>query len=280
MFKYSLSNWIYGDEDLEQTLARLSRYGYDGIELKGEPSQYHVEEVLELCEKYGLRVFSIAGIYTSDRDISHQNDTIRRNALEYLKSCIDFAKKLGADVVVVVPTAVGRVKPCDDSSNWEREFSTAVDSLRQIAPYAEHRGVLLAVEPINRYETFLVRNVDQALELVRRVDSPALGIHLDTFHMNIEERNFREPIFKAGKLLYNVHIADSNRQAVGEGHIDFKEVLTALKEIGYTRTLTLEPLPPVHDPYSILSRSLHKDLWDEIAKKSIENLKSIEKIID
>lgn len=280
MFKYSVSNWIYGDEKLEDTMKRLSKFGFDGVELMGEPDFYDPGEVNSLCEKYGLGVLSIAGIYTKGRDLSHPDESERKSAKDYLKKCIDFAVKVKTDVIIVVPTEVGRTKPCEDLSKWldesKRQFDFAVESLKEVAPYAESKGVFLAIEPINRYETFLINTAEEAMKLCEAVGSPAMKIHLDTFHMNIEEKNFYDPFIMVKDLLVNIHIADSNRQAVGYGHTDFRSMVKALKEINYQRALALEPLPPVPNPYLAVKLGLYRELWDEYAKVSIERLKKLE----
>lgn len=288
--KYSISNWIYGDEPLETTFERLQRYGYDGVELKGEPKLYQAEEVKELCKKYNLSVLSIAGIYpwpTRDRDIASPDDGVRKKAIGYLQSCIDLAAGVGAPLVVVVPSAVGKVSPMDnfkDEEEWiqakERAWSHAILSVREAARYAEARGILLAVESINRYETFLVNTAEDGLRFIAEVNSPAVKIHLDVFHMNIEEADPAEAIRRCGEeLLVNLHISDSNRMAVGDGHIDFKAIMNALKEINYQRALTLEPLPPVPDPYVAARLKRYEALRDKYAEQCITRLRRLEEEI-
>ncbi|WP_258358623.1 sugar phosphate isomerase/epimerase family protein [Moorella sulfitireducens] len=285
-FKYSISNWIYGEEELQATFERLSRYGYDGVELMGEPAEYDVKEVLSLCQKYNLKVLSIAGMYpwpTSERDLSNPDPEVRTRAVQYLKSCCDFASELEARVIIVVPAAVAKTQPVGnprEEEDWLRaydnEWKWAVDSIGKAAVYAEKHGVFLAIEPINRYESFLVNTCEQAIRMKREIGSPAVKIHLDTFHMNIEEQNPADAIRLAGKDLVNVHVADSNRTAVGEGHIDFHAIIQALLDIDYQRTLSLEPLPPVPDPYIAARIKRFMPLRDDYARLSIERLKAIE----
>jgi sugar phosphate isomerase/epimerase len=173
--KYSISNWIYGEEPLRTTFERLKRYGYDGIELKGEPKEYHPQEVKGFCREFDLEVLSIAGIYpwpTEERDLANPNPRVRERAVDYLKACIDFGSALGVPLIIVVPSAVAKTSPVghfESEEEWvaaaEREWNYAVESVKAAAAYAEQEGILLAVEPINRYESFLVNNVDQGLRL-------------------------------------------------------------------------------------------------------------------
>jgi D-psicose/D-tagatose/L-ribulose 3-epimerase len=285
--KYSISNWIYGVEPLRTTFERLKRYGYDGIELEGEPQEYHRQEVNQLCRAFDLEVLSIAGIYpwpTDERDLANPDPRVRERAVNYLEECVDFASAVGAPLIIVVPSAVAKASPVghfESEEEWvaaaEREWNYALESVRTAAVYAEQEGIALAVEPINRYETFLVNNVDQGLRFVSGVGSRAVKLHLDTFHMNIEEKDPAEAIRKAGELLVNVHIADSNRQAVGRGHTDFEAIMRALQEIDYQGALALEPLPPVPDPYIAARLRRYQHLRDLYAEESIVRLRQYEK---
>ena len=287
--KYSISNWIYGDEPLEVTFKRLQRYGYDGVELKGEPGLYRPGEVKKLCEKYNLSALSIAGIYpwpTLERDIASLDEGIRKKAVDYLQSCIDLASGIGAPMVVVVPSAVGKTGPIDnfeDEEEWirekERAWNHAVLSVKEAAKYAEIKKILLAIEPINRYETFLINTAEDGLKFIKEVNSPAVKIHLDVFHMNIEEVNPAEAIRRCGDLLINLHISDSNRMAVGDGHVDFKAIMRVLKEIRYQWALTLEPVPAVPNPYVAIRLKRYEYLRDKFAEQCITRLKNLEKEI-
>ena len=285
--KYSISNWIYGDEPLQNTFQRLRKYNYSGIELEGEPQKHAIREVQRLCQEFDLEVLSIAGMYPwlkKERDLSNPDPEVRERAVKYLQECVDLAVGVGAPLIIVVPSAVAKTSPVgqfDTEEAWveaaEREWAYAVESVKTAALYAEEKGIALAIEPINRYETFLINNVDQALRFVSEVDSDAVKIHLDTFHMNIEEPDPSEAIRKAGNLLINVHIADSNREAVGHGHTDFKGIMRALKDIGYQRALALEPLPPVPDPYIAARLKRYQPLRDIYAEECISRLRQYER---
>jgi len=158
----------------------------------------------------------------------------------------------------------------------EREWHHAVESVRRAGAYGAQQGVLLAVEPINRYETFLVTTAAAGLRFVRDVGLESVKIHLDTFHMNIEESDPAEAVRQVGPLLINVHVADSNRQAVGQGHTDFRGILQALKDIAYPGALVLEPLPPVPNPYVAARLRAQVPVHDRCAERSIRRLKDLE----
>ena len=279
--QYSISNWIYATEDLEKSLQRLVKYKYEAVELEGEPDKekYEPKKVKKMLKKYGLEVSSIAGMYLwkeeIKRDLASSDKKIREQTIVYLFKCIDYAYLVGAKLVIVVPTAVSKLAP---SISKKEDWKNSVKAVQEVAKYAEKKDILLAIEPINRYETYLVNSVQDALYYAREVNSTHVKIMADTFHMNIEERDIPEAIRIAGSNLINVHIADSNRCSVGRGHINFKALIKALKEINYQYALTLEPLPPVSDPYLALEGGVSENIFDQYAAESIMGLKYFERI--
>lgn len=279
--KYSISNWIFGKEPLEDGFRRLAKFGYDGIELRGEPELYKVDELQSLMAKYKLRVLSICGMYPGSekdqlRDLSHPRASIRKEAVAYVKQLVDLANALSAPVVIVTPCPVGKSVPLQDV---EQEWKWAVESVKEAGDYAGEKKVFLAIEPINRYETFLINSIDDALRFVIEVKMSSVKIMADTFHMNIEDADFGLAIRKAGSNLVHVHIADSNRQSPGRGHIDFQQIMIALKEINYKYSLAMEPLPPLPNPYVTLSEQVSSQLLDQIAGEYIQLFRFYERVI-
>jgi sugar phosphate isomerase/epimerase len=279
--QYSISNWIYATEDLKKSLQRLAKYEYDAVELEGEPDKekYEPKKVKKMLQQYELKVSSIAGMYLwkdeIKRDLASSDKKIREQTIIYLFKCIDYAQLMGAKLVIVVPAAVSKLAP---SLSKKEDWKNSVKAVQEVAKYAEKKDILLAIEPINRYETYLVNSIQDALYYACEVNSSHVKIMADTFHMNIEERDIPEAIRIAGNNLINVHLADSNRCSVGRGHINFKALIKALKEINYQYALTLEPLPPVYDPYLALEGGISEDIFDQYAAESIMGLKYFERI--
>ncbi len=284
--RYAISNWIYPGESLRETFARLARYGYDGVELVGEPDRISPEEVCTLSKEYNLPVVSVLtwciwGI--PGRDMASPDEEERQAARIYGRRCVDLAAAIGAPIVVVLPAPAGRTapvgKPQDEKTwkeAWDQEWALAVESLKGLAAYAQQQGITLALEPINRYETHLVSTTEQALQMLEAVGADNLKIHLDTFHMNIEEADMTAAIRRAGDLLVNMHISDSNRMPPGRGHTDFGALLRALREINYTGALVLEPVPPGPDPLLAVTFSENIALRDAYAEESIRYLRGLE----
>jgi D-psicose/D-tagatose/L-ribulose 3-epimerase len=284
---YAVNNWIYGDEPLDETASRLARLGYDGIELVGEPDRYDRPQVVALCQQAGLAVTSILGWCIwgiPGRDPASADDAERKAAGEYLRACVDLAVDVEAPIVVVLAAPAGRVAPhgapgsaLARKSAYLAEWDRAVGSMRQLAAYASGHGILLALEPLNRYESFLVTNVEQGLRFLEETGADNLRLHLDTFHMNIEEADLAGAVRSAGSLLVNMHVSDSNRQAPGRRHTDFASLLRALQEIGYEGTLVLEPVPPGSDPLLAARMPENAPLREIYAREGIETLKRVER---
>jgi sugar phosphate isomerase/epimerase len=285
---YSVSNWIYdlGAEPLDVTFDRLCRYGFDGVELIGEPQQYDAAQVRQKCEQYRLRVLSVLGwciAPTDSRDLANPDSRIRDNAIAYVKQSVDLAAAVGAEVVVVIPAPAGRTAPLGDGSGdgawqaaYDREWRNAIEAMKVAAEYAEKKRRVLAIEPINRYETFLLNNLDQGLRYIHEVGSAAVKLHLDTFHMNIEEKDPAQAVRKAAGLLVNVHVADSTRGPVGSGHTDFQAIVRSLIDIRYSGPLTMEPCPPHPNGIMAARAKAFRGLRDAYAEQCITRLREFE----
>ena len=284
--RYAINNWIYGDEPPRETFSRLSHFGYDGIELVGEPSRYSSSEIRMLSEEFDLPVTSVLGWCIwgiPGRDLSSLDEGERRAAIRYGQGCMEFATEVGAEVFIVIPAAAGRTVPTGNPRSqdewhaaYDIEWKHAVESIREAAAFAADRGIVLALEPINRYETFLVTNLEQSLRFISEVGAENLKLNLDTFHMNIEEQNLVETIVRAGDLLVNMHVSDSNRQVPGRGHLDYTSLMKALQQIDFKGAFVFEPVPPGSDPilYSQFPENL--PTRDAYAEESISHMKKIE----
>lgn len=277
MYHIGMTQWIVGNEPLEVSCARLKKFGYDGIEFAAEPYNLDVKECLQLMDKYNLNCHSLCGIFNDERDLTSDGEP-GKNAVQYLKDSVDFAEKVNAKVIIVVPSPVGRTaKP--DGYTIEALTDNAVLHLREVADYAQKKDVKIAIEAINRYETYFVNTLSKALDLVKKVDHPAVGIMADLFHMNIEEPSLTDSLYMIRDYLLHVHIADNTREAAGMGNTDFKEVLRALKNIGYKGSLTMEFMYRLADPYSATELNTQTVLMDRYAKQAIEYIRTVEESI-
>jgi sugar phosphate isomerase/epimerase len=226
----------------EENVARIASLGYDGVELAvRDPNLLDVEQVIRVVSDAGLEVPAIGTGQAYGEEGLSFTDTdpqIRHKALVRVMDHITMATHMHA--LVIVGLIRGKLQP---GVRREQAWSWLVEALRCCAAEAEERGVRLALEPLNRYETDLVNNVAEGLALLDEVGSPVLGFLLDTFHMNIEEPSIEDSIRAAGDHILHFHVADSNRWYPGAGHLDFRSILNALFSTGYTRYVSAETLP-------------------------------------
>ena len=263
-FKLAAHNWMR-PEPLEITLDRLSRLGYEGLEIMAEPTRYDPAEVRPLLQKHGIQCWGGVSIMLASRDLIHGDKYIRMGSIEYIKESLTLVKELGGEVFTLVPSEVGKVVAMSDP---EIEWSWAVEGLKRIADHARSLGVKIALEPLNRFETNFLNRHDQALVLADHVGDD-VGVCLDAFHINIEEADPIQAIRDTGARLFNFHIADTNRRAPGEGHWDWTLLLQTLADVGYDGYLTTEFVVP-------MDRSpLSGDREDAGTEASAEELKFI-----
>ena len=278
MYHIGMTQWIVGDEPLEVSCERMQRYGYDGIEFAAEPYSLDAQDCLSLMDKYGLDCRSLCGIFGEDRDRTDAGSAGRR-AVQYLKDSTDFAVRVGAKIIIVVPSPVGRTaKP--EGVSVEELTENAVKNIREAADYAEQKGVRFAIEAINRYETWFVNTLSKAMEFVNRVDHPAVGIMADLFHMSIEENSMVDSLYMIRDHLLHVHIADNTREPAGMGTTDFKEILRALRRIGYEGSLTMEFMYRLADPYSAQQMNTQQKLMDRYAQQAIDYIRMAERSVE
>jgi 5-keto-L-gluconate epimerase len=228
--------------DLETNLAQIASLGYDGVELAiRDPKLIKLDQLDSLLGKYQLHVPAIGtGQAWGEEGLSFTDPdpAIRRAAVERIKSHIPTASHFGA--VIIIGLIRGIVRPGVDK---QQAMEWLVDALRECSTAAREHGVRLALEPINRYETTLINNTAQGLELIESVGADNFGLLLDTFHMNIEEAVVEESIRVCGRHTFHFHVADSNRWYPGAGHLNFKSILGELFSSGYSGWVSGEFIP-------------------------------------
>ena len=293
--KVAMHNWMR-PELLETTLARLARYGYDGIEIAGEPAEYDPGEVRELLDQFGLHCWGVVTLTEKGRDLINGDKYVRLGTIKYMKDCLTFASALGGKILTVVPCL--KTLPMSSVAN---EWSWAIEGLKECQEHAEKVGVRMAIEPLNRFETYFINRHEQALELAREVGGNC-GVCLDFYQMCAEESNWEEALRASAGKLVNVHVADSNRMPPGQGSIDWSHAMQVLIEVGYAGYLSVEffvPLDrvPRHYPNTIDamttptspharfptddgSGSVPAEWYDRYVQESIDYLRSVRRTND
>ncbi len=248
----SWSNWGFGMEPLEASASRLAHAGIRYMELHGNhygpDLGYDPKQTADILQAHGLSVSGICGMFSKDNDLSSRHAHHRQAALDYLKRELEFASIIGGDYLLVVPGAVGRPQPYDDM-----EFARSAETLRLAGDWFVRHGVKAAIEPIRSAEVSLVHTIADARRYMEEVNHPGIAhINADVYHMLTEERHIGEALLVAKDQLVNLHLADSNRRALGEGCLDLDTIIRTLYLMEFNRPgcyVTPEPLGPGGDPY-------------------------------
>ena len=255
--KFSMHNWMR-PEPIEITLDRLHRFGYDGIEISGEPTRYDPDEVRRLLDQYELECWGGVTIMTEGRDLVHPDKYVRIGTIAYMKDCIRMIRALKGTIFCIVPSTVGKVKPLASPAE---EWQWVVEGLKEVAEFAQENDVVPGVEPLNRFETYLINRHDQAMQLADEVGH-GLRVVLDAFHINIEEKDPIGAIKAVGSRMLDFHVADNNRRPAGQGKYNWSEVLSTMKESGYKGHLTAEFVLPLDRTPLAVSAEKHESDMD------------------
>ncbi len=226
--------------------ARMKRAGADVVELLvPEPGELDLKETRAAIADAGLSCVLAARVNLT-RDLASSDAGAHKAGIAYLETCVDVASALGADIVggplYGAPLVfAGRAPAPVDESERKRRIDAIVTGLTQASRRASDAGILFGVEPLNRFETDICNTTKHALEIVGRVANPAVGVMLDTFHMNMEEFDLAGAIRQAGSKLVHFQANENNRSFVGSGHIDWPAVARALRDVSYRGPIVLEP---------------------------------------
>ena len=272
-YRYAYNALVYYGEDISDSIDRVARFGYDAIEVVGEPGELDAKRIKRLADDAGIAVSSICSIYTPERDLAHPDPEVRANTVQYVKDVADFAAAMGAPTIIVHPTACMKTQPlasAEDERRW------AVEGIRTAGEYAAPLGVNLSLECWNRYETYFMNRLEQAASLWQEVGLSNGGIQGDTFHMSLEEASIPDAFREYGSMLQHVHLADSNRAAPGAGHLDFGPIMQALVDVGYQGYLSFELLPASADPFRAMKAGGQEAFFDPYTEQAIRHMKDVE----
>ena len=278
----SWSNWGFGREKLLESAKRLEKAQMSFIELHGNhygpDLGYKVDETLTVLGDHGLKVSGVCGMFSPDNDLSSNRAVCRQAAVDYLDREIPFTQDVGGSYLLVVPGAVGRPKAYDDV-----EPDRSAETLKLCAASFTEHGVKGAIEPIRAAEVSFVHTIKDAMQYIRAVNHPGVAhINGDVYHMQSEESHIGEALINAGEMLLNLHFADSNRCALGEGSLDVGTIIRALYVIGHNqpgRYVTFEPLGPGGDPYPAMYGRPDNAKLDALVMDSIRYFRDCEELV-
>jgi len=278
----SWSNWGFGMEPLATSAARLAKAGVNYIELHGNhygpDLGYSVDETMRILGDAGVKVAGVCGMFSPDNDLSSNRAVHRQAALDYLKREVPFTETVGGTYMLVVPGAVGRPGPYD-----AMELDRSAETLRMVADLFLKHNVRAAIEPIRSAEVSFVHTIADAKRYIAVVNHPGVAhINGDVYHMQTEESHVGMALLAAGTQLTNLHFADSNRCALGEGALDVDTIIRALYIIGYNQPgkyVTFEPLGPGGNPYPAMHGKPNPAKLDALVNQSIRYFREREETV-
>jgi D-psicose/D-tagatose/L-ribulose 3-epimerase len=226
--------------------ARMKAAGMDFCELLvPEPDELDPAEAGRAARDAGLGI-ALAARVNLQRDLASDDDAAHREGVAYLRRCVDVAVACGATVVggplYGTPLVFAGRPPAPIAEEQRlRRVERVVRGLKAAGSYAAEHGITLAVEPLNRFETDFCNTARQACTLAEEVDSPGVGVMLDTFHMNMEDDDLPAAILASHRRLVHFQANENHRGFLGTGHLDWSAICKALVGAGYTGAITLEP---------------------------------------
>ena len=249
-YKFGVSSWLFVSPFTTQSIApifeKVSQLGYDAIEIAVEdPSQIDAEQVAAALDKYNLTAV-VCGAFGASRDLTSNDPAIHQECFKYIEACLKLCNQWGTSFLAgPMYSAVGKRRMLSADAR-KKEWNLAVKNVRIACEIAAQHNCQLAIEPINRFETDLVNTSADVCQLVKEINHPAAKISLDSFHMNIEEKNPMEAILQAGSHLIHMQISENHRGIPGTGITPWNEYATALNKINYSGVISVESFTPMN----------------------------------
>ncbi|MCD5348283.1 sugar phosphate isomerase/epimerase [Agromyces sp. S2-1-8] len=276
-----VNTWVWASpltaENLPALAAKAAALGFGAIELPVEnPGDWSADAAVEILREHRLAPIVIGAMGPGRNLVAAPGSEIVATQ-NYLVHCLGVAERLGSPVVAGPFTAATGRAWRMDAEEREARYRELRTALAPLVRQAEARGIRLAIEPLNRYETSLVNTVEQALEALGPLLGPGLGLALDSYHLNIEEKSIGDAIRAAGPNLAYVQVCGNDRGAVGDDHLDWPAFLDALDEVGYAGALGLESFTGENATIAVAA-SVWRPLapsQDELAARSIRYLTAL-----
>jgi D-psicose/D-tagatose/L-ribulose 3-epimerase len=262
------------NEDLTDTLLFLKEAGFDFVEVpmnSTDPAKWQQigEQLAELG--IGVQACSICG---AEHNLISPDATVRREATDFLKQIVDGAALMGAPILMG-PLFAG-FKTFTGKPATEQEWEWSVTGMREVAEHAATKNVILAMEYLNRFETYLLTCTDDVIRYVEAVDHPNCRIAFDTFHANMEEKSIPDAIRACAPYLVHVQISENDRSTPGQGHINFTEIFDAFQEIGYTGPIAIEAFGP-NPPELASATHIFRPMFDSPEQLATDGLEFIKR---
>lgn len=245
---FGVSTWLwtspFSTSSIRELFPKIARMGYEVVEIAVEdPSLIDVQQVKQGLAEYDLKAL-ICGAFGPSRDLTHDDPQVHKNTFSYIGACLDMCAQLEAGFFGgPMYSAVGKARMVP-SDQRRREWELAVNNLRVVCDMAADRGLQIALEPLNRFESDLVNTAEDVARLVRDINHPAAQIMLDGFHMNIEEKDVEAAIITAGDKLVHLQVSENYRGTPGTGQTRWDAYRRGIEATGYSGVVTIESFTP------------------------------------
>jgi D-psicose/D-tagatose/L-ribulose 3-epimerase len=236
----------------------IKEHGFDGVEVSlFNPTQFAAADIRKGCEANALEC-TICSVFTRELSLISEEAVVRKRSAVHLRDCIKASAEAGAKIIAgPLYSPVGYLP---GRRRTTEEWRWAVDGYQAVTTALEQYGVTLAIEPLNRFETYFLNTAADAAALCEQVDHPNVGVLFDTFHANIEEKDIAEGYRTVGKYLKHVHTCENDRGIPGTGHVEWKSVFQALRDVHYDGWLTIESFG-----FALGELSAAASIWRDIA---------------
>lgn len=234
--------WVspFTTEVVKELAPKVKELGFDVFEISCEnPKLIDIAQVKVELDRNGLQPI-VCGAFGPDRNLCSSNLEYIENAKTYIRWLIDLAAELGSPVVCgPMYSSVGK-EHLENEDARQAEWDLAVSGIREMAHYAKPKRINLALETLNRFETDMLNIVSQGIDFIDQTGMDNVGLHLDTFHMHLEEKNSGDAIRLANKKLFHFHACENDRGVPGTGQVRWNEVAKGLKDVNYDGPVVIE----------------------------------------
>jgi len=284
MHKYGLELLLWTGSYEKENIPLISHakeLGFDGVEIHlGHPDKVPVRETRDALRQNNMEV-NFAVTLTDDTNPLSSDPAVRKRGIDFFKKCIDVAYDVSGGECGIGGVNYASWGYFTGTSRTDQEWEWAVQNFREVARYANDKGITLTVEPVNRFETYFINTAADGVQFCKDVGEPNVKVHLDTYHMIREEKNFYKAIVDTGKYLGYFHACENERGIPGTGLVQWDEVYRALKDIGYNGWITIESFVPDIKELARLCAIWRKlaPSADALAAEGLKNIKAIDKKI-
>jgi D-psicose/D-tagatose/L-ribulose 3-epimerase len=259
--KYGVNTFIWTASFTKENLPLLpeiKRHGFDGIEVSMfRPAEFALDDIKRGMQQNGLEC-TICSVIPGGLSVISDDAQVRQKTRTHLEDCIKMAAEVGAKIIAgPLYSPVGYLP---GRRRTEAEWKRAVECYQSLGPVLARHGVTIAIEPLNRFETYFLNTAADSVALCDQINHPSVGILFDTFHANIEEKNIGQAYRTVGRHLKHVHTCENDRGIPGSGHVEWQEVFQALRDIRYDGWLTIESFG-----FSLGELSAAASIWRDIA---------------